>query len=236
MRKKIIAEFPDTFERYVEVFGGAGWVLFGLNPSRFEVFNDINGDLVNLYRCVKHHCTELQRELDGMLNSREHFFDCVSQMRSKGLTDIQRAARYFIMIRHSFGSNLYSFATDQTDDIKAVEYLTRISERLRRTIIEHEDFERLIKTYDRPGTLFYLDPPYHKTERYYDAQFTEQDHIRLRSALDQIKGKFVLSYNNDDFIKELYRDYKIKEVSRFNNLPVANDTPPVFNELIIKNY
>jgi DNA adenine methylase len=85
--------------------------------------------------------------------------------------------------------------------------------------------------YDRPKALFYCDPPYHTTERYYDVQFTEDDHLRLKTALDNIKGKFVLSYNDDEFIRELYKNYNIIEVTRQNNLSSGE-----YKEVIIKNF
>lgn len=102
LRKEILARFPeDTPSRYIEVFGGAGWVLFGKQKTskQMEVFNDINGDLINLFRCVKYHCGELQREMDWMFHSRELFFDYVAQFSSRGLTDIQRAARFIYVIK-----------------------------------------------------------------------------------------------------------------------------------------
>ena len=100
LRKKIISQFPENYGRYIEVFGGAGWVMFGMEqPAPLEVFNDKNSDLINLYRCVKYHCDELQKELHFMLNSREQFKDFKQQIVAGGLTDIQRAARYFILIK-----------------------------------------------------------------------------------------------------------------------------------------
>ncbi len=74
LRKEIISRFPaDGVGRYIEVFGGAGWVLFGKEqiPGQLEVLNDLNGNLINLYRCVKYHCEALQDELDWLLDSRE---------------------------------------------------------------------------------------------------------------------------------------------------------------------
>ena len=90
----------------------------------------------------------------------------------------------------------------------------------------------MIKVYDRPDALFYLDPPYHGTEKYYDIDFTEADHLRLKEALSRLKGKFILSYNNDNFIRSLYADYHIEEISRSNNLAHGKN----FDELIIRNY
>ncbi|MGN1106040.1 MAG: DNA adenine methylase, partial [Huintestinicola sp.] len=85
--------------------------------------------------------------------------------------------------------------------------------------------------YDRPGALFYCDPPYHSTERFYDMPFTEDDHRRLRDVLSGIKGRFLLSYNDDDFVRELYRDFSIIPVERSNNMSSGR-----FKEIIVKNY
>ena len=78
LRKEIIKRFPkDDFAKYVEVFGGAGWVLFEKSQSKkqLEVFNDIDSNLINLYRCIKFHADAVQKELDWILSSREIFID-----------------------------------------------------------------------------------------------------------------------------------------------------------------
>lgn len=111
MRKEIIAQFPAEYDRYIEGFGGAAWVLFGLEPSnRLEIYNDADSNLVNLFRCVKYHAGELQRELQYTLLSRESFENCKSQLSAEGLTDIQRAARFFVVIKESFGAKCNSFS------------------------------------------------------------------------------------------------------------------------------
>lgn len=102
---------------------------------------------------------------------------------------------------------------------------------VKNVLIENKDFEDLIKVYDRPSSFFYLDPPYHTTEKYYDIEFTEDDHKRLASQLSQIQGKFLLSYNDDTFIRELYKDYTIVSLSRNNNMSSGS-----FKELLIRNY
>ena len=234
LRKEIIARFPEEYGRYVEVFGGAGWVLFGLdlNPGRMEVYNDANSDLVNLFRCVKYHADAVQQELDWMLHSRETFFNYMGQ---RGETDIQRAARYFCLIKESFGSDIKSFATAPKPWIKATDYLTEVRERLQHVVIENLDFERLLKIYDRPDALFYLDPPYHGTEKYYSAHFSQADHERWKGALESVKGKWLLSYNDDDYIRELYKGYRIESIGRRNQLP-GKKKQEEYRELIISNY
>lgn len=236
LRKTICERFPETgtFDRYVEVFGGAGWVLFYKDKhAKLEVYNDADGELVNLMRCIKYHTGELQREIDGYCNAREFFEDVSAQLSTRGLTDIQRAARYFLRMKISFGADGKTYGCNAKNLSNAVEYLTDVQRRLTSSsvVIEHKDFENLIKVYDRPKALFYCDPPYHSTEKYYDVQFTETDHIRLRDTLAAIKGKFLLSYNDDEFVRGLYKGFKTEAVERQNNIAGGR-----FKELIITNY
>lgn len=236
LRKAIIERFPSNVERYIEVFGGAGWVMFGKEPSMLEVWNDVDSNLVNLYRCIKYHCTELQRELDWLTVSREQFFDAQAQINIAGLTDIQRAARYFLIIKISFGSDRRTFGNARKNLNSSIEYLPEIQERLKNVVIEHKDFENLIKVYDRPTSLFYLDPPYYGTEKYYDSAFSLADHHRLLELLKNLKGRFILSYNDDEFITSLYQDFVIEKVSRNNNLANKTKSGALYQELIIKNF
>ena len=227
---KITAEFPQNFGRYIEVFGGGASVLFSSDKhAKFEVWNDANGDLVNLFRCVKYHRGELQREIRYYLNSREMFGDIRKRLECPGFTDIQRAAMFYVLVRISFGANSRDFASD-TKQI-STDCFDRIEARLSRVVIEHKDFEELIRQYDRPDAFFYCDPPYYKTEEYYSEKFSEADHYRLNSVLTALKGRFLLSYNDDDFVRELYKDFNIQAVSRRNNLSTGQ-----FKEVIIKNY
>ena len=234
LRKEIILRFPKNFDRYIEVFGGAGWVLFGkeTNSKELEVFNDINSNLINLFRCVKYHADEVKKECSFLLNSREVFFDFKSQLESKGLTDIQRAARYLYIIKVSYGADRDTYGTNSKNINYAIDMLSDVQNRLKRVVIENKDFSNLIKVYDRKGALFYLDPPYYKTEYYYDNLFKEEDHVKLRDILKNIKGKFILSYNDCEYIRELYKDFHIEEIERNNNLGSSNR----YKELIIRNY
>jgi DNA adenine methylase len=237
LRKKILEQFPDpdSFKRYIEVFGGAGWVLFACDKhAAMEVFNDANGELINLYRIVKHHPEALQKELEWLLMSREQFFDELNRNTS-GLTDIQRAARYFCIIRESFGANLHTFRSSARDMQKAVDYLKVVSNRLNKVVIENQDFEKLINSYDRPDALFYLDPPYYEAEKYYPDRFNPEDHKRLCDCLGGIKGKFILSYNDCPRIRELYEGYTLVEVERADNLVTKSESRK-YKELIIKNF
>lgn len=174
LRTQILQEFPTDISNYVEVFGGAAWLLFAReNKKGMEVYNDVNHNLVNLFRCVKYHARTLQEELQWSMVSREFFEDALSNYQNPNLTDIQRAARFFLLIKCSFGGKL----------------------------------QDLIRRYDRPETLFYVDPPYFQAEKYYAEGFGETDHIRLKEVLDKMQGRFVLTYNDCPFVRELYRQY-----------------------------
>ena len=220
-------------DRYIEVFGGGGSVLFAKDKhAPLEVYNDANGQLVNLFRCIRFHREELQREISGYINSREIFDDIKAQINMRGFTDIQRAAMFYVQVKISYGADGRTYGCNKKDISPS--YLTEIEKRLKSgagVTIEHKDFENLIKVYDRSNALFYCDPPYHKSEKYYDAEFTSSDHERLKACLSNIKGRFVLSYNDDDFIRNLYKDFKITEVERQNNLSRGS-----YKELIITNY
>lgn len=177
----------------------------------------------------------LGRRLRYILISREQFFDAREQIETRGMTDIQRAARFFILIKESFGTDLRSFGLRSRDMEKAKEYLSEVSKRLNKVVIENLDFEKILKNYDKTDALFYLDPPYYETEKYYPDRFMPEDHERLKAALDGIKGKFVLSYNDCGYIRELYEGYTIIEVDRLHNL-VQKEVKPRYRELIIKNF
>lgn len=237
LRKIISDKFPEKFDKYVEVFGGAGWVLFYKDKyAKTEVYNDINSDLVNLFKCVKYHPEAIEKELELSLNSRQIFNEYRNQMDCIGLTDIQRAVRYLYLIKSSYGARVSTYGS-KPRDISNTEFLKDIRKRLSKVVIENKSFEKIISAYDNEGTLFYLDPPYHNTENMYDTGdfiFDEEQHIKLRDILKDIKGKFVLSYNDDEFIRELYKDFKIEGIERQNNLSLNSGSR--FKEVVITNY
>jgi DNA adenine methylase len=245
--------FPLNYERYAEVFGGAGWVLFYKPPSEYEVYNDRNGLLMNLYRCVRDSPAELIERLRFVLNSREDFerirdalardSPCLPDGQADtAASDVERAALFYQVIRHSYAGGLKSYASQPHDFYADFPLINRAHRRLRRVVIENQDFERLIGHYDRPTSFFYCDPPYFETEGYYsnigDGGFGETDHVRLRNTLLNIKGKFLLSYNDCAFVRELYDapDLTITEVSRLNTIKQRYDSGAMFDELLIANY
>ena len=159
LRGKIVEQFPEpgTYGRYIEVFGGAGWVLFSSDShAKMEVYNDVNGNLVNLFRCIKYHPDAVQNELQYILISREQFYDAREQIDTRGMTDIQRAARFFILIKESFGADVRSFGLRPRDMDKAKDYLLQVSKRLNKVVIENLDFQKFSKIMTKVMRYFIL--------------------------------------------------------------------------------
>ena len=239
LRKAICERFPQSgVEKYVEVFGGAAWVLFHKEKhAQMEVYNDINSNLVNLFKCVKFHPNAITEELENVLYSRETYYFFRDMYKNPNLTDIQRAAMFFYVIKASFGCKVTTFGA-KPREITKTDHLDAIKDRLKAVVIENKSFEALIKQYDRPHTLFYCDPPYFGTERYYDhgdAPFDKDMHQKLADILKAIKGRVIISYNDDEFIRGLYEGFIIEEISRTNNLSPKTGKEG-YKELIIRNF
>ena len=244
LRELIVSLFPLYYERYIEVFGGGGWVLFHKPPGNdFEVYNDFNGLLTNLYRCVREKPNELIDALYFVLNSREDF-DIVKKAlaRDSPTSDVIRASYFYQLIRYSYASGLTSFGSQPHDMWSNFPLLEQAHRRLSKVVVENKDFEKLIRQYDRPVSFFYADPPYFETEKYYknvgEDGFKKEDHIRLRDTLMGIEGKFLLSYNDCSFIRELYDapNIQIESYTRINNIKQRYDNGAQFPEILVANY
>ena len=241
LRDEIISRFPTDYKRYIEVFGGGGWVLFHKAPGNdFEVYNDRNPNLANLYRCVRDHPDELISELTYALNSRTDFDYIRKVMKTPTeIPDVKRAAYFYQLIRYSYASGLDSYASQPHSMWNNFPLITNACARLQKVVIENKDFEKLIDQYDRPESFFYCDPPYFETEDYYeDVGFTKADHIRLADRLSSIEGKYLLSYNDCPEIRELYesRGARIESISRLSNIAQRYEAGKQYDELIISNY
>ena len=241
LRDEIISRFPTDYKRYIEVFGGGGWVLFHKAPGNdFEVYNDRNPNLANLYRCVRDHPDELISELTYALNSRTDFDYIRKIMKTPTeIPDVKRAAYFYQLIRYSYASGLDSYASQPHSMWNNFPLINNACARLQKVVIENKDFEKLIDQYDRPESFFYCDPPYFETEDYYeDVGFTKDDHIRLADRLSSIEGKYLLSYNDCPEIRELYesRGARIESISRLSNIAQRYESGKQYDELIISNY
>lgn len=113
LAKQIISMIPKH-KTYCEAFAGAGWVFFRKEPIRYEVLNDLDSNLVSFYRVLQNHLEEFLKQFKWLLSSREWFDDWKNQIETRGLTDIQKAARYYYLQRQCFGGKVKgrSFGVD----------------------------------------------------------------------------------------------------------------------------
>lgn len=219
LAKKIISMMPQH-KTYVEVFGGAGWVLFRKEISKIEVWNDLNSDLVNLFRIVRNNLDEFKSRQYFLLSSRQEYYDFQKALKAgKFKNSIDRAIAFYYCIRNSFGSGIFTgwaFGPNRMPRYTiSLDHLEDAKERLKNVYIDNLSFGRLIPNWDRKDTLFYCDPPYYMLldrgrGSYYQCTFTKDDHIRLKDTLKSIKGRFILSYDNNPEVKKLYKDKKFK--------------------------
>lgn len=238
LASRIISLIPEH-KTFVEPFGGGAQVLFRKNPSEVEVLNDIDGELVNFYRVCQAHHDELLKQLRFMLLSRE-WYERLRETTPDGLTDIQRAARYFFLQKSSFGGMVarQSFATHITKHPsftpkRIPQIIQAAYERLQTVLIERLPFERVIEKYDRPETFFYLDPPYYGVNLY-RFNFSAEDFKRLAGCLAALKGKFLLSINDHPEIRKLFSNFRIEDVELYYSL--QRHAGRRYSELFIRNY
>lgn len=196
---------------------------------------------MNLHRAIRTNPKKLQTYLSALLISREIFNDIKSN-HLKPRNNIERASFFFYRLTQSFGAKGENFAMNAKSRKPRSLYkdFTKWAKRLDQVTIENMDFEKLIKEYDKEETLFYCDPPYVGTESYYKnvREFNLKDHKRLYKTLKSIKGKFLLSYNDTPFIRELYKDFKIikSEEIRYTLGANAHGNKKSVCEIFIMNY
>ncbi len=214
---KYILPKIENHRTYVEPFCGAASMFFMKSESRIEVINDINGELINLYRVVKYHLDELVRYFRWTLVSREEF-DLQKTTAPETLTDIQRAARFYYLIKAGFGGrvNNPSFGTAKCTPpklnlLRMEEDLSAAHLRLARATIENRPWEKCISQYDSDQTCFYLDPPYWQTAGY-GIDFGFDNYERMAQMMESAKGKIVLSINNHPDIRSLFDRFNITDI------------------------
>lgn len=216
LAETIFPLFPDH-QCYVEPFCGAAALFFLKQPSQVEVLNDINGDLVNLYRVVKYHLEELYRQFKWALTSRKNW-EWLQATPAETLTDVQRAARFLYLQKLAFGGKVdgQSFGTATTSRPRfniftLEEDLAEAHYRLAGTTIEHLHWREAIRRYDRPHTLFYCDPPYWQVEGY-GVDFPWEEYEALAAAAKEIKGQMLISINDHPAIRELFAGWPVVEI------------------------
>jgi DNA adenine methylase len=236
---KVIIDRLPPHTAYVEPFAGGAKIFFFKSRSKVEVLNDLDGDLVNFYRVCQSHYQELVRYLRFMIVSRE-WFQRLLETPPEALTDIQRAGRYLYLQKNAYGARVtrkaYAIHVSGNPNFNPEsleKVLAETHERLARVQIENLSYEKVLKLYDRPETLFYLDPPYFGI-RLYRHNLEHEDFEKMAERLKSLKGKFLLSINDHPEVRRLFAAFEIRKVPI--TYSVHGGKRKQIEELLISNY
>ena len=220
---------------YVEAFAGGLAVMLAKPPSAAEIVNDLNGDLVNLYRYAQYHCDALVAEVQWTLNSRENLLDLVKQ---PGLTGLQRAARYLMRNRMSFGGAGGNFAVSrqaQPSRSNVISLLREISQRLDKVAVENLPYDRLLSLYDGPDTLWFLDPPYSAGKTAHYGMWTQAEMETFALRVQALQGDYIVTVNDCPVNRDLFAGHELLPVvTRAQCANQRTQSGKTFGELIIR--
>lgn len=238
LANRIIAVFPEH-TTYVEPFAGGAQVFFRKEPSKVEVLNDLDREIVNFYRVCQQHYEELVRYLKFTVVSRA-WFDLMYETDPDTLTDIQRAARHLYLAKTCYAGLVrhrnFTVRVDEPPGFNPERIPALIEEthhRLARVQVECQPYEEILARFDRPSTLFYLDPPYFKI-KLYRYNLEPEEFAKMAERLGKLKGKFVLSLNDVAEVRVLFKEFRVKSIeTAYTAQKVAGRR---FRELLITNF
>lgn len=240
----IIKHFPNH-KCYAEPFVGAAHIIANKEPVDCEIVNDIDGELVNFLIMARSETKELMEKCEALPYSREMY---ERWKRAEPPNDeMSRAVRFFYLNRsgiakgnadsglctntgwrHSHSTNTARAYYNAVDSIK------EFSERMKNVMIDCRDFREIIRVYDAPHTLFYVDPPYIGREKYYAGGFTEQDHRDLAELLGKVEAKVILSYYDDPMLDEMYSSWNRETFQASRQVVNGNNNGA--EELLLMNF
>lgn len=240
LANQLLPLFPQH-DCYVEVFcGGAALYFLRQAPAPVEVINDINGELVNLYRVVQNHLEEFVRQFKYAISSRQ-VFKWHQDTAPETLTDIQRAARFYYLQQHAFGGKVdgQTFGTATTAPtvnlLRIEESLSAAHLRLAGALVENLPWHTCIEKYDRPHTFFYCDPPYWQTEGY-GVPFPYEEYERMAGLMKSMKGKAMVSINDHPDIRRAFDGLPMLGLEIKYAVSNMHGKPQTSRELMITNW
>lgn len=221
LARRVCAQIEATpHDVYAEAFVGMGGIFFRRQTRpKGEIINDWSGDVANLFRCMRAHPGALCDLIALQLHCRADFDQARLQDPTQ-LTDLQRAARFVFLQKAAFGGKVAGRAFGMPKDGRSRfvssevgESLIAAARRLEAVCIEQLPWAEFIRRYDRPGTLFYLDPPYFGCEDDYGADmFGRDEFAAMADQLARLKGRFILSLNDRPEVREIFARFNIDGV------------------------
>lgn len=246
--KTIISIMPEH-KCYVEAFAGGIWILINKPKVSVEVMNDINKELVNFYEVVQNEYNEMKEKFKFIVSSRDMFEKYISMTLEEinSMNKIERAVRFLYINRcsHSGLMKNYGYSNIRrskvcivTDDFDKL--IGETHKRIKDVYIEQGDYKNIIDRYDKRESakeeqkvLFYFDPPYYQT---YDYQGNPVDYEELKNKLSSMKSYWILSVKDSEFVRKLFKEYKILAVEVKENIVNNKLDCDIRRELIILNY
>lgn len=227
---------------YAEVFVGMGGIFFRRNARpKSEAINDWSLDVANFFRVVQVHYIAFLDYMRHYVTSRAEFERMIAE-NAETLTDIQRAARFLYLQKTGFGGKVAqrNFGVNPAgparfDILKLQPLIEAVHERLAPVMIERLPWADFVTRYDRPETLFYLDPPYYGCEGDYGRElFAREEFEAMAAQLAGIKGRFLLSLNDHPEVRRIFAGFAMEEVAARYTIG-GMDKSRVFGELVISN-
>lgn len=221
LSKTIISRINATsHDGYAEPFVGMGGIFLRRTMQpRMEAINDISGDVANLFRILQRHYPQFMETLRFQITSRKEY-ERLLRVDPTTLTDLERAARFLYLQRLAFGGKVSGRNFGVVKDggarfnlLKLAPLLEDIHERLAGVVIECLPWRTFIDRYDRPGMLFYLDPPYWGNENDYGpGVFGRSEFAEMADILRGLQGTFIVSLNAAPGVFETFKGFRIDEV------------------------
>lgn len=240
----IISKMP-AHKVYVEPFGGAAHVITQKSPIGHEIYNDIDGNVVNFLIVARNNPKELQTACESLPYSRQLY---ETWKKEQLPTDsFERAVRWFYLNRSGIAKGNaeevsqtgWRHSTKSGNNpargyLNACTLFEALAKRMQGVMIEHLDFREVIKKYDSEEALFYVDPPYVGREKYYAGGFTEKDHRELASLLNN--AKVILSYYTDPLILDLYPKWEKETFKAYKQVVGGDGLGCSAEELLLTNF
>lgn len=221
LAKTVISRIDNIpHSAYCEPFVGMGGVfLRRTSRPKAEVINDYSRDVANFFRILQNHYQAFLDMIRWQISTRAEF-ERLTAMNPESLTDLQRAARFLYLQKLAFGGKVAgrNFGMTPTGGArfnvtKLEPLLEEAHERLSGVVIECLDYKKFIETYDRPETLFYMDPPYYGNEKDYGRElFGREEFTDMAELLQGIKGRFIVSLNDRPEVRKIFKGFYIESV------------------------
>lgn len=228
---------------YCEPFFGGGAVFFAKRKSDVEVINDINGEVINFYRVIKTKFSELQKEIQSTLHSRELYKKAMEIYKNpEKYSDVKRAWALWTATNQGFAGLIGSWGFGKDDSKEAAlankrdAFTKDYEQRLTKVQVESNNAIKVINRCDDKETFIYADPPYIGSDQGHYKGYTESDYRELLDTLAKVKGKFLLSSYPSKILTEYINKYKWKVQRITKSVAVTKHTDKLKTEMIVMNY